>query len=223
MPQLTRRKRKQLERFLPNPGKGNPRLTRLVSQARVRKRLIKSNVLRLKLGKEETVLKVSSHEMAQRANLARLFRTHRDLVEKRIIQEPKTYVLEKTKYLYTTNNTSITKLHEGIGIDTLEDVLAGSKYDTHPEKAEILKFILKHPKITISKLKALRNELTENLIFITLQDRELLYDLYGINNVIIKGIDDKTGRLRIGLVDQVLRYHERTAHEALDRLKQKHK
>ena len=126
--QLTRRKKRQIRRFLADSPKGSTMLQRLKNIANSKGNLIKSarlhSILHTTIAGKPRTIKISPDEQGARGNLSILLRAHRDAVESGRIK-PQHYILEKSKYVYADARAGIMETVQGVGLHSLDDALEG--------------------------------------------------------------------------------------------------
>ncbi len=204
---ISPRKKKQIDRFF-SDGKKTLRLRTMADRAR---RSLKNFVLVANIAGKKRVAKISSTEIVSKGNILLLQREHKKAVKNGTIKP--NYFLSVVKYVHVGPKVGIMEKVPGFGLLSLERVLDAINEPRHSfdfskkEFQPILKFLKKHPKITLESIRALNINLTENMKKISQNRTIFSHDLDGINNIIVTGVDKKTGNFKITLVDQCHPYY----------------
>lgn len=219
---LPARKIRQIERIVGNRKKAE----RLRSWTMLKGGYRNGLVSLMNIAGKSRALKVTDVEREAKANLMILQRTHKKAIKSGQIS-PKTYELVDSKYVYAGPNFSVMETVPGFGFDRLISTL---KYLDDPYPLSKLKYLAnsypfnfyplskskglnlfnnaidfcrKNPTLTLKRMNDLRKELLENLHILSKGETAFSCDFRGDNNVIVLGFNKSTGKIKIGLIDQV--------------------
>jgi len=218
---LLNRKRRQIKRFFENKEK----IARLRKLAERRGDVKKQSVFHTIIAGKRRTVKLSPFQRLAEANLAILQGEHKKAVEKGAIK-PQHYILSTVPYVYTDKRVGIMETIPGIGTHTIKIALYDSASDRpifgglkHIRRA--LEFCKRNPEITIEKIETMEKELAANLEKVSARKKHFSYDISGTNNIIVMGVDWKTGAFKIVLVDQIYPGDTKKVRHILERRKRK--
>jgi len=217
-PKLSERKKRQVNRIIADSRK----MYRFRDMADRRGNALKRFVLKANVGGRNRVIKISENEALQRKNLLLLQREHTKAVRNGSIKP--SYSLSIAKYVHIGPEVSVMEKVPGFGTNSLKKVLllikkANKKALSMKQFQPILRFIKSHPEITLKTIDALEIQLRKNLKKVSKDRKRFSYDVDGVNNILVKGFDRKTGKFKVTLVDQVFPYDNlEHVNKAVDRM-----
>jgi hypothetical protein len=212
MKPFPKNKRQQIKAFFLDPIKR----TRFFNQkelkdARTNKQNIfgkRMNVYSANISGRHVFVKQDHFERAQRENLSRLLARHKRLVQNKDLKV-RFYDLLSNPYLYADKKVGITQKSSTLSLQGLNSFLEMSKKNQNNFKSHnanlhqaFVSFLKKHPTINHKVTRSTLGELDSNLRAIKNQHGDVSIDLFGSNSL-IEGFDDKTGRFKLRLIDQI--------------------
>jgi hypothetical protein len=197
------RKKAQLERVFSDPEQ--VRILRKLAFAN--RNWISASVFRSFIEGKTRVVKADSGERVARWALNRILSVHKKALNAGLISA-KHYRLSSSHYEFVGMGGSVQKSILGVGSWSALKFFAFSRSGTrepYPDPAALDSFFRFAKKIglTEQKLENAVDELVNNLGVLQSNGHIATFDIIGQDNIIIRGIDHKTGKVVFGLTDQV--------------------